>query len=202
MAKTRRTLAAPKSDVPHLFCEWVVGTTIAAALEGPRATKPRGRDVVQVEVTTDDESEQDTLRVTYPRTSRWSALAKEEGQSSAAIAKQVRFASSPRKSSMKKTTGAMSSSVSDDADESTEESASESAPSSDSSASGPSGPSSAGSGRPKRAKDKKGPGREAQRPGSEDESASYSGRKGARTWSAQAVLRSRTRPSKRREIDP
>lgn len=45
----------------------MVGTTISAAL-GPLPRKPpKRREVVTVEVLTDDETEEDTLIITYPR---------------------------------------------------------------------------------------------------------------------------------------
>lgn len=89
---------APKG--PITLCEWMTGTTIPSAL-GPileERERPRQRNVVKVDVTTDDESEEDSVRITYPRTGR-PALAKEDLES---VVKTVRFLDSPRKSAMKK----------------------------------------------------------------------------------------------------
>lgn len=91
-------MARKKSAPPSLFCEWMVGTTISAAL-GPLPRKPpKRREVVTVEVLTDDETEEDTLIITYPRSggSRKVADAKD------AAVKKVRFEDAPKKSAMKK----------------------------------------------------------------------------------------------------
>ncbi|KAM5345360.1 hypothetical protein ACJ41O_011222 [Fusarium nematophilum] len=85
---------------PSHFCEWVVGTTIESAL-GPvpkPKKKPKKREVVRVEVTTDDESEEDTVKITYPRTGRNNPhVVKNE-----AVVKKVRFEDTPKKSALKK----------------------------------------------------------------------------------------------------
>ncbi|KAK1238716.1 hypothetical protein MKX07_004292 [Trichoderma sp. CBMAI-0711] len=63
----------PKKPGPSLLCEWMVGTTIKSALGSPpKAQKPKQtkRDVIKLHVTTDDESGEDTLTVTYPRRER------------------------------------------------------------------------------------------------------------------------------------
>ncbi|KAL2680943.1 hypothetical protein Neosp_008546 [[Neocosmospora] mangrovei] len=90
---------ANKKQRPSLFCEWVVGTTIESAL-GPipkKPKKPKKRDVVRVEVTTDDESEEDTIKITYPRTGRSTP----PPQEAKTIVKRVRFEDTP-KSALKK----------------------------------------------------------------------------------------------------
>lgn len=80
------------------FCEYVVGTTISSAL-GPIPTKPRKkRDVLTVEVLTDDETEEDTIEITYPRSGRRS---KSRTTADAAV-KKVRFEETPKKSALKK----------------------------------------------------------------------------------------------------
>ncbi|PKK43123.1 hypothetical protein CI102_12195 [Trichoderma harzianum] len=63
----------PKQPGPSLLCEWMVGTTIKSALgPPPKPPKPKAkrRDVIKLHVTTDDESGEDTLTVTYPRPER------------------------------------------------------------------------------------------------------------------------------------
>jgi hypothetical protein len=78
------------------FCEYVVGTTIPSAL-GPIPKKPSTkREVVTIEVVTDDETEEDTIRVTYPRSSK--------SVKSKTTAKKVRFEDTPKKSALKKAT--------------------------------------------------------------------------------------------------
>ncbi|KAJ4324166.1 hypothetical protein N0V84_003999 [Fusarium piperis] len=94
-----------KKQRPSLFCEWVVGTTIESAL-GPipkKPKKPKKRDVVRVEVTTDDESEEDTIKITYPRTGRSTPTTEEPTtQEAKAVVKKVRFEGYPIKSALKK----------------------------------------------------------------------------------------------------
>ncbi|KAH7143905.1 hypothetical protein EDB81DRAFT_935351 [Dactylonectria macrodidyma] len=64
-------MARGKATGPSHFCEWAIGTTIPSILGPiPEQKRPRRRDVVKIEVTTDDESEEDTLKITYPRTGR------------------------------------------------------------------------------------------------------------------------------------
>ena len=90
------------SDTPYLFCEWVVGTTIPAAMERKHRKRHRKRDVVTVEITTDDESEKDTVKISYPRTSRWASIAAAE-EAAEAVVKKVRFEDRhPTRSSMRK----------------------------------------------------------------------------------------------------
>ncbi|KAF3072829.1 hypothetical protein CFAM422_004724 [Trichoderma lentiforme] len=63
----------PKKAGPSLLCEWMVGTTIKSALgPPPKPPKPKvkRRDIIKLHVTTDDESGEDTLTVTYPRAER------------------------------------------------------------------------------------------------------------------------------------
>ncbi|KAF4997940.1 hypothetical protein FDECE_11933 [Fusarium decemcellulare] len=96
-------MAGWKMKGPSHFCEWVVGTTIESALgpipkKPPAEEKPRKRDVVRVEVTTDDESEEDTVKITYPRTGR-NIPAPEKIET---VVKKVRFEDAPKKSALKK----------------------------------------------------------------------------------------------------
>lgn len=88
---------------PSTFCEWVVGQSIESALgiRPQKANKQRG--IVRVEVTTDDETEEDSLKVTYPRSGR-SGLPK----TTKSVVKKVRFVDAPKKSAMKKATAASS----------------------------------------------------------------------------------------------
>ncbi|KAF7551639.1 hypothetical protein G7Z17_g4884 [Cylindrodendrum hubeiense] len=88
---------------PSHFCEWVIGTTIPSILGPiPKQKKHRYRDVVRVEVTTDDESEEDTLKITYPRTGRTNSTY----DNSHSTVKKVRFdektKDAPKKSALKK----------------------------------------------------------------------------------------------------
>lgn len=93
---------APKSSTrrPSSFCEWVVGTSIESAM-GPIPQKPHRRSIVRVEVSTDDESGEDSLMITYPRTGR------PRTKKRPATVKKVRFKEAPRKSALKKTTTTM-----------------------------------------------------------------------------------------------
>jgi len=85
---------------PATFSEWVCGISVEDAL-GPRtpAQPQPQRKVVRVEITTDDETEEDSLKVTYPRTSRASTR-----QESDIVVKKVRFEDTPKKSALKKAT--------------------------------------------------------------------------------------------------
>ncbi|KAK0386317.1 hypothetical protein NLU13_6154 [Sarocladium strictum] len=91
---------------PSNFCEWVVGTTIPTIL-GPekksKKQKSTTRDVIKVQVTTDDESGEDTLKISYPRTrGRRKKAASKDGTKP----KKVRFEEVPQKSALKKITKA------------------------------------------------------------------------------------------------
>ncbi|KAM4055243.1 hypothetical protein HRG_006042 [Hirsutella rhossiliensis] len=89
---------------PSSFCEWVVGTTIEDALASrakkkPPQQQPKQRDIVKIEVTTDDETEEDSLKVTYPRSGRTVTAPIPTD----AVIKKVRFDVAPKKSALKKT---------------------------------------------------------------------------------------------------
>ncbi|SPO02784.1 uncharacterized protein DNG_05459 [Cephalotrichum gorgonifer] len=96
------------SEGPSLFCEWAVGTTVNSAmrklrqerLEKEREDARRKRDVIKVEVMTDDESETESVRVTYPRGGK-DGTTKGAGKASTG-AKQVRFERRPLKPALKK----------------------------------------------------------------------------------------------------
>ncbi|KAF4980887.1 hypothetical protein FZEAL_3209 [Fusarium zealandicum] len=88
----------PKNKGPSHFCEWVVGTTIDSFLGPIPKQKLRKRDVVRVEVTTDDESEEDTVKITYPRTGRTTKSVTK----AKTVVKKVRFDDAPKKSALKK----------------------------------------------------------------------------------------------------
>lgn len=111
----------PKKAGPSLLCEWMVGTTIRSALgppPKPPKPKPKKRDVIKLHVTTDDESGEDTLTITYPRSEKLSpkketqaAVSESEPESEpepevVEVLKKVRFEKEavPRKSAMKKKT--------------------------------------------------------------------------------------------------
>lgn len=141
-------MATRKLKGPSHFCEWVVGTTIEAALGPIPKSKPpknRKREVVRVEVTTDDESEEDTVRITYPRTGRTAPPPDPEPDpepesepepapvvaEAKTVIKKVRFQDGPIKSALKQTLITSPAESSDEISESGTESESE--PESDSS---------------------------------------------------------------------
>ncbi|OAA44797.1 hypothetical protein NOR_03551 [Metarhizium rileyi] len=108
-----------------LFCEYIVGTTISSAL-GPIPKKPsKKRDVVTVEVVTDDETEEDTVKITYPRSGK---SAKSQAATAGTV-KKVRFEEEPKKSALKK--AASSESEETTADSETDASAESSGPKAD-----------------------------------------------------------------------
>ncbi|CAH0043246.1 unnamed protein product [Clonostachys solani] len=130
---------------PSTFYEWVVGTTIESAL-GPvpkKKKKPRRRGVLRVELSTDDESGEDTVKITYPRTQPNGDLPRRE-------VKKVRFQQQvPLKSALKKRVqivepGSESEEASSASDSATEGSSSEATASAQSSTESP-GTSSEGS---------------------------------------------------------
>ncbi|KAF4453100.1 hypothetical protein F53441_4160 [Fusarium austroafricanum] len=85
--------------------EWVVGMTIDNALGPiPKNKRPKKREVIRVEVTTDDESEEDTVKITYPRTGR--TTPPPPVTETKTKRKNVRFedGTGPLKSAMKQTT--------------------------------------------------------------------------------------------------
>lgn len=74
-----------------MFAEWVLGGPIIPLRQrAAKKAKPR-KEIISVEVTTDDESQTDTLRVTYPRTRQTTPP------------KQVRFNGKPKKPALKPT---------------------------------------------------------------------------------------------------
>jgi hypothetical protein len=113
---------------PSHFCEWVVGTTIESVIGAiPQNKAPKKRDVVRVQVTTDDESEEDTVKITYPRTGRTSTPP--PAKEAKAEAKKVRFhfgQDGPIKSAMKQTTITTPMESSDEASDSSPETESDS----------------------------------------------------------------------------
>ncbi|CAG9944641.1 unnamed protein product [Clonostachys rosea f. rosea IK726] len=134
-----------KKKYPSTFYEWVVGTTIESAL-GPvpkKKKKPRRRGLLRVELSTDDESGEDTVKITYPRTQPNGDLPRRE-------VKKVRFQEQvPLKSALKKRVqivdpGSESEEASSASDSATEGSSSEAAYSAQSSTESP-GTSSEGS---------------------------------------------------------
>ncbi|SCO88187.1 uncharacterized protein FRV6_12314 [Fusarium oxysporum] len=113
---------------PSHFCEWVVGTTIESVIGAiPQNKPPKKRDVVRVQVTTDDESEEDTVKITYPRTGR--TYTPPPANEAKAEAKKVRFnfgQNGPIKSAMKQTTTTTPMDSSDEASDSGPETESDS----------------------------------------------------------------------------
>ncbi|KAG6025324.1 hypothetical protein E4U41_001541 [Claviceps citrina] len=111
-------MARRKGTRAPLFCEWVVGTTIPAAL-GPLPTKrPKRRNVVKVEVLTDDETEEDILKITYPRSGRSSKAANSTRD---ATLKKVRFQDAPKKSAMRRANSTPSASSEEEDDSETDD---------------------------------------------------------------------------------
>lgn len=92
-------MALKKNSGPMLFCEWVIGGPLPAARRArqPKPPKPSPppppppRDVIRVEVTTDDEKEEDTLKITFPRSGRAASPAAIEETTTEAVVKKVRF---------------------------------------------------------------------------------------------------------------
>ncbi|OLN81688.1 hypothetical protein CCHL11_05504 [Colletotrichum chlorophyti] len=77
------------------ICEWALGVSVEEycdSIERRRHRKSSGRRRISVEISTDDESEEDTVKITYPRTSR--------SQDPANI-KKVRFNNVAPKSALK-----------------------------------------------------------------------------------------------------
>ncbi|CAG9996543.1 unnamed protein product [Clonostachys byssicola] len=119
-----------KKKYPPTFYEWVVGTTIESALgpipEKKKKKKPRRRGLLRVELSTDDESGEDTMKITYPRTQPGGDLPRRE-------VKKVRFQEQvPLKSALKKRVqivdpGSGSEEASSPSDSATEGSSSEAA---------------------------------------------------------------------------
>ncbi|KAG5917417.1 hypothetical protein E4U61_002747 [Claviceps capensis] len=96
-------MARRKNSGSIRFCEWVVGATISSAL-GPIPKKhkpkpPRRQRVLKVEVTTDNETEEDTVKVSCSRSGRSKADPAIETD-----VKKVRFDDGSKRSAMKKTT--------------------------------------------------------------------------------------------------
>lgn len=77
------------SSGPSMFAEWVIGTSLQSYMPKTKPKPKKRRDVIRVEVTTDDESEADILTITYPRPQHWSAKEKD-------AAKKVRFEENPK----------------------------------------------------------------------------------------------------------
>ncbi|KAG6068745.1 hypothetical protein E4U32_007610 [Claviceps aff. humidiphila group G2b] len=130
-------MARRKDSSSIRFCEWVVGATISSAL-GPIPKKskpkpPRRQRVLKVEVTTDNETEEDTVKVSCSRSRR-----SKTDPATETSAKKVRFDDGPKKSAMKKTTSPASSPEEEGTKESSDAQAS-SAESSDSSKASDSG---------------------------------------------------------------
>lgn len=95
------------SEGPSLFCEWAVGSSINAAmkklekerLEREKEEAQQKRDVIRLELTADDESEVDSVRVTYPRSG--SKRSSKRAAKSSSRAKQVRFEQGSLKPALK-----------------------------------------------------------------------------------------------------
>ena len=97
------------SEGPSLFCEWAVGSSINSAIrrfEKDRLEREkeaqRRREVIKVELTADEESETDSVRVTYPRKRRGRSKSATNGSPSGV--KHVRFEQGPLKPALKRKT--------------------------------------------------------------------------------------------------
>lgn len=95
------TKKKPRQTGPTSFFEWVVGTTVDSATRQGNS-KPSRRDTLRIELSTDDEDDTDSLRVTYPRNGRKPTPGVAKVRSKDGM-KKVRFEDAPRKSAMKKT---------------------------------------------------------------------------------------------------
>ncbi|KAL2164427.1 hypothetical protein VTH06DRAFT_3643 [Thermothelomyces fergusii] len=87
---------------PHSVFEWVIGQNLPR-----KKTKSSGREVVKIEVTTDDETDTDSITVTYPRASKSSGRRnKQHKRPSEPVPpeqrKKVTFEEKPLKSALKK----------------------------------------------------------------------------------------------------
>lgn len=83
------------------LCEWALGVSVEEycdSVQRRRARKSSGRQRISVEISTDDESEEDTVKITYPRAGR----SKESPVHTANI-KKVRFQNATPKSALKAT---------------------------------------------------------------------------------------------------
>lgn len=114
-------MAPKKNGGPMLFCEWVIGGPLPGARRAMKPkTKPKPapvpppREVIRVEVTTDDEKEEDTLKITFPRSGRKPSPTAVDQQAADAVVKRVRF-EEERKSAKK---SALKQSKSDESDSS------------------------------------------------------------------------------------
>ncbi|KAK1999833.1 hypothetical protein LX36DRAFT_655077 [Colletotrichum falcatum] len=80
------------------LCEWALGVSVEEycnSVDRRRSKKSRGRQRISVEISTDDESEEDTVKITYPRAN----LGKNSDQNSGV--KKVRFDKIAPKSALK-----------------------------------------------------------------------------------------------------
>jgi hypothetical protein len=111
---TRRSPATADLDrqgkprTPTL-CEWSIGATIPEIYEASIRRKRRAarrRGVVSVEVFTDDETEEDSVKITYPRTNGKKKAGSKDASGSSS--KKVHFEARPRKSSLRKSTSGSS----------------------------------------------------------------------------------------------
>ncbi|KAL2169664.1 hypothetical protein VTG60DRAFT_5803 [Thermothelomyces hinnuleus] len=97
---------------PHSVFEWVVGQNLPR-----KKAKPSGREVVKIEVTTDDEADTESITVTYPRNSKSSRRRNKHRKPSSVPStseekKKVTFEKKPLKSALKKRQDASSSEAS------------------------------------------------------------------------------------------
>ncbi|CRK12163.1 hypothetical protein BN1708_010359 [Verticillium longisporum] len=95
----RNTLTMVKKQRTPTLCEWALGFTVEEihAQQQRRRQKQAGRssqERFRVEISTDDESEEDTLKITYPRSSG--------AKKTDTMVKKVRFEKGPAKSAIKK----------------------------------------------------------------------------------------------------
>ncbi|KAF6840184.1 hypothetical protein CMUS01_04026 [Colletotrichum musicola] len=83
------------------LCEWALGVSVEEycdSVQRRRARKSSGRQRISVEISTDDESEEDTVKITYPRAGRT-----KESSTLTSNIKKVRFQNAMPKSALKAT---------------------------------------------------------------------------------------------------
>ena len=96
---------------PHSLAEWMVGQNLPRLPDPKPRKKHRQRDIVKIEVTTDDETEQDIVKVSYPRSGKWNSNPSSARKQETTVVKKVRFENEKPKSALKKTVKTTSSSA-------------------------------------------------------------------------------------------
>ncbi|KAK1983832.1 hypothetical protein LZ30DRAFT_769172 [Colletotrichum cereale] len=69
--RAQSTAAMTRKTRSSTLCEWALGVSVedyCSSVDRRRSRKSSGRQRISVEISTDDESEEDTVKITYPRT--------------------------------------------------------------------------------------------------------------------------------------